>query len=253
MAIHSTKNYIGNTVIELDVIDSTNNYAMGLVQKGIAKHGLCVMANEQKFGKGQRNKKWISEPGKNLIFSVVLEPVLLDLEEMFSLSIMSALSVYDLITHFTKSQTSIKYPNDIYWRDRKAGGILIENKFKGTKWQYAVVGVGLNVNQTNFSGDLLNPVSVKQITGADYPIKEVAEKLMYFMELRYEELMQSGKARQLLAYNKYLFRRAEPVKLKNEDTVFSCVVEGVNANGQIMVSGAPRAAYEYWEIEWIKY
>mgnify|MGYP006201769351 CR=1 FL=1 len=159
--------------IELDIVDSTNNYAMGLIHAGVAQHGTVVFAHYQNKGKGQRGKSWETEPGANLSFSIILQPHFLVPTQMFQLLAVTALSVRQELEQYIGDEAKIKWPNDLYWRDRKTGGILIENVLRGTQWQWAVVGIGINVNQTTF-GTLRNPVSIKQITGKETTVKELA-------------------------------------------------------------------------------
>jgi BirA family biotin operon repressor/biotin-[acetyl-CoA-carboxylase] ligase len=148
----------------LDSVDSTNNYAMQNVHAGMARHGDGYFAKEQTNGKGQRGKSWETDPGSN-----ILKP--------FHLSVAVAVACYDLFEKFAGEDTSIKWPNDLYWRDRKAGGILIENIHRGKEWNQAIVGIGININQGSFSPEIKNPVSLKHITGKDFDPIALAKEL----------------------------------------------------------------------------
>jgi BirA family biotin operon repressor/biotin-[acetyl-CoA-carboxylase] ligase len=123
---------------------------MGKVRAGMAQHGLSVFALEQTRGKGQRDKIWISEPGQNIALSLVLEPKH-HFPSLFLLSMAMAVGTVRFFRKYVPDDVSIKWPNDVYWRDRKAGGILIENVWQGGVWKFAVVGIGININQTRFS------------------------------------------------------------------------------------------------------
>ena len=131
----------------LDTVDSTNNYAMARIDDGLAKHGMVWFANEQTAGKGQRGKEWASEKGKNIAMSLVLSPEQLKLTSQFHLSAAVALACFEFLSGYIDGEAKIKWPNDLFWRDRKAGGILIENKLQGKTWKWAVVGIGININQ----------------------------------------------------------------------------------------------------------
>ena len=146
----SSLNPIGTPFIELHTVDSTNNYAMGLVHAGMAQHGTAVFAHEQTKGRGQRNKAWVSEPGANIALSVIFQPPAFSTSQLFMISKLVATAVLNFFNSYATTDTSIKWPNDIYWRDRKAGGILIENMVNGSTWNWAVVGIGININQVNF-------------------------------------------------------------------------------------------------------
>ena len=120
-------NPIGEPFIELSEVDSSNNYAMQQVQAQMAAHGFTCFAHFQKAGKGQRGKEWITERGQNILMSCVVEPSFLSIDNQFILNAAVALACFDLFNLYAIDKTSIKWPNDIYWEDRKAGGILVEN------------------------------------------------------------------------------------------------------------------------------
>jgi BirA family biotin operon repressor/biotin-[acetyl-CoA-carboxylase] ligase len=152
-----------------------------------AQHGMAIFTHEQTAGKGQRGKIWASQKGLNIALSVLLNPYSLSVPDQFRLSVCIAVSTCDLFSIYAGDETKIKWPNDIYWRDRKAGGILIENVIQSSQsaigsWQWAVIGIGLNVNQTDFDPDVPNPVSLKQITGKIYEPIELAKELCSVIE-----------------------------------------------------------------------
>src|SRR4051812_42781769 len=122
---------IGHFFKMLPLVDSTNNYAMGQVHAGLAKHGFVYATEEQTAGKGQRGKIWQSEPGSNITLTAVLEPYPLSYAKQFYLSAVIALACFDFVRKYAGEKTKIKWPNDIYIDDRKAGGILIENVLNG--------------------------------------------------------------------------------------------------------------------------
>src|SRR5687768_13782589 len=140
---------------------------MQLIHEGMAQHGTVVFAHEQTKGKGQRNKQWISAPNQNLMFSLITEPFGLNTSQVFLLSMSVANGVQAFFNKYAVDQVKIKWPNDLYWGDRKAGGILIENIVQGTNWKHAIIGIGININQTDF-GDFIKAVSLKMIIGKAY-------------------------------------------------------------------------------------
>lgn len=235
----------------LDSVDSTNNYAMGIVHAGLAKHGMAWFAHEQTKGKGQRGKSWQSGKGENIALSIVLVPKGLKAPEVFKISVMVSLACTHFINGFAGSEVFIKWPNDIYWRDRKAGGILIENVMQGGTWKYAVVGIGINVNQTSFSGGLKNPVSLKEITGKSFDIEALAKGLHKAVLLAVEEMGSKPFSTFLAEYNHYLYKLNSTVKLKAENKVFECIINGVNERGKLLTSGASNKEFEFGQVEWI--
>ena len=174
---------LGEPLIELSEIDSTNMYAMEQIHAQKALSGSVYQTDFQTNGKGQHGRIWESHRGENLLCTYVLELNALKQgknwvpSEQLGLSAAVALGAQAFFMEFAGEETKIKKPNDIYWRDRKAGGILIENIVRGTDWTWTVIGIGLNINQTRFSNEAGNPVSLKQITGKDWDIKTMQKKL----------------------------------------------------------------------------
>jgi BirA family biotin operon repressor/biotin-[acetyl-CoA-carboxylase] ligase len=174
---------LGAPLIELPSIDSTNIYAMEQIKAGKAISGSCYNTPFQTHGKGQHGRIWESEKGQNLLCSYVLELKSLNPsknwgpEDQKGLSAAVAIGAKAFFGAHAGEETLIKLPNDIYWRDRKAGGILIENSLRGTEWTWAVIGIGFNINQTSFSPDAPNPVSLRQITGRQWEIARLQTEL----------------------------------------------------------------------------
>ena len=225
------KTAIGHPFLELPEVESTNIYAMEQLQANLAAHGTAFFAHSQTAGKGQHGKSWTTEPGTHLAMSVVLDSSFLSVSQQFPLSVMAALATHDLFSKYAGKETQIKWPNDIYWRDRKAGGILIENQLKGNMWQGSVVGVGINMNQVHFPLSLPNPVSLKQITGKSFHTVTAAKELCECFETHYQELKNGGFKNQLARYNEHLYKRGEEVKLKKGNIVFNCLSRVVSEKG----------------------
>ena len=113
--------------VELQSVDSTNNYARQQIHAGLAQHGMGIFTHEQLAGKGQRGNSWSSEKDANIILSIVIKPQPLLLTQQFMLSACVAVSIHDFFSKYAGDSTKIKWPNDLYWQDRKAGGVLIES------------------------------------------------------------------------------------------------------------------------------
>ena len=179
---------LGAPLIELSTIDSTNIYAMAQIKAGLAKSGSCYTADFQTNGKGQHGRVWESTKGQNLLCSYILELNTLDAlknwtpADQIGFSASIALGARAFFAAFAGSETKIKKPNDIYFSDRKAGGILIENLVRGQEWTWAVIGIGMNINQTEFSPEALNsvssnPISLQEITNQSWDIKKMQQHL----------------------------------------------------------------------------
>jgi BirA family transcriptional regulator, biotin operon repressor / biotin---[acetyl-CoA-carboxylase] ligase len=233
----------------LEKVDSTNNYAMALVQNGLAGDENAVFTREQTNGKGRRGKVWDSTKDMNIAMSIMLEMQWLSVLEQFRLSIAVALACYDLISKYNPAATSIKWPNDIFIDDSKAGGILIENVIKGTLWQWAIIGIGLNINQVDFEKYNLSPISLKQISGKDHNCLEMAKELHDFVLKRINNLKSGEFTKMLEEYNDKLFARNRFVKLKKENIVFETKIIAVSAMGQLITQDVFERHFNFDEVE----
>ena len=247
----AAKNKIGQPFIQFDTIASTNSYAIDRIQANLAAHGTTYFAHNQTEGKGQRGKIWLTENGANITLSVIVDCSLLSIQHQFKLSAAAALGCFDFFSQYAGEETSIKWPNDIYWRDRKAAGILIENIVRGSDWTYAVIGIGMNINQTTFSHEAKNPVSLKQITGKHFDIVEIAKLLCNHLEKRYQQLLADDFPNILADYNYKLYKANQRVTLKKGSVSFKCVIDGVNDYGQLLVSQAAQQSFDFGEVEWV--
>ena len=179
---------LGAPLLELSTIDSTNIYAMAQIKAGLAKSGSCFRADYQTHGKGQHGRVWESSKGQNILCSYILELEKLDglkkwtPADQIGFSAAIALGARAFFAAFAGSETKIKKPNDIYFSDRKAGGILIENLVRGQEWTWTVIGIGMNINQTEFSPEALNsvssnPISLQEITNQSWDVKKMQQHL----------------------------------------------------------------------------
>ena len=194
---------LGAPLIELSTIDSTNIYAMAQIKAGLAKSGSCFTADFQTNGKGQHGRVWESSKGQNLLCSYILELNTLDAlknwtpADQIGFSAAIALGARAFFAAFAGSETKIKKPNDIYFSDRKAGGILIENLVRGQEWTWAVIGIGMNINQTEFSPEALNsvssnPISLQEITNQSWDVKKMQQHLSEALNDAIHDWLQFG-------------------------------------------------------------
>lgn len=194
---------LGAPLIELSTIDSTNIYAMAQIKAGLAKSGSCYTADFQTNGKGQHGRVWESNKGQNLLCSYILELNTLDAlknwtpTDQIGFSAAIALGARAFFAAFAGSETKIKKPNDIYFSDRKAGGILIENLVRGQEWTWTVIGIGMNINQTEFSPEALNsvssnPISLQEITNQSWDVKKIQQHLSEALNSAIQDWLQFG-------------------------------------------------------------
>ena len=248
-----SNNPLGEPFVELDSVDSTNNYALAQIHAGLAQHGQAFFAWEQFAGKGQRGRVWESQKGHNLAISLVFRPYPLGPQQQFQLSTCLAVAVARWFSRNAGDETRIKWPNDLYWHDRKAGGILVESIVSGTgaEWKWAVAGIGININQVQFNPDLVNPVSLRQITGKNWPLKELAQALCQEIELRWQQLQQHGFADILNEYNELLYRRGRAARFRVGNRSFTATVLRVDESGLLWLDEGMEKSYSFGEISLI--
>lgn len=225
---------IGDTIIELSEIDSTNNYAMRLISEGMAEHGMVIRADFQTDGKGQLGNTWHSEERKNLLLSVILDTTGFSLEKQFYLNAMACLSVADaLMTNYTLRDISIKWPNDIYAGNKKLAGILIENNLRGNAWTNAIIGIGINVNQVNFP-DLNRATSIRNETNQEIKMNGLIKHLFRSINKFYDIFNHKNESL-FEFYNQMLYMRNKEILFQKRYEIFRGILKGVSTEGLIEI------------------
>lgn len=177
-------------LIHISETNSTNSYLHTFCAKEKVEEFTTVVANFQTSGRGQRGNSWESEPYKNLLFSFVLFPEFLEARRQFLISQVVSLAIKEELDTYT-TDISIKWPNDIYWKEKKICGILIENDLMGRNISQSIAGIGININQETFHSSAPNPVSLYQITGNQYDIFEVLRNIMLRIQSYYCQLQKN--------------------------------------------------------------
>jgi BirA family biotin operon repressor/biotin-[acetyl-CoA-carboxylase] ligase len=242
---------IGHSFTHFHTITSTNLYAMERIREGLAVHGEAIIADEQTAGRGQRGKKWHAEAGKNIQVSLVINMAKLAASQSFRLSACIALGVRDALQEATGHTFQIKWPNDLYLGDRKAGGILIENSFQAGIWQWAVAGIGINVNQTQFSPELPNPVSLAQVTGQELDVPALTTRICAHIDYRWQQLLDGYWPDLLADYNQALYGRGEQKRLRVNSAVTAYLVQRVNGQGRLVCGEMGEYVFDFGEVEWV--
>jgi len=240
---------IGDVIIELSEIDSTNNYAMRLIDEGMAEHGMVVRADFQTKGKGQLANLWLAEESKNLLISAIIDTREFAIEKQFFLNAATCLSVAEmLMTNYNIPHVSIKWPNDIYAGDKKIAGILIENSLRGSQWTNAVVGIGLNVNQAVFS-DLNRATSLFNQTQEKQKVKSVLKNLLKILNKHFLKIGNNEHAL-FEAFNQNLYKVNKEITFTKKNELYKGIVKGVNAFGELEVEVEGKLKrYRHKEIE----
>lgn len=226
--------FIGNHIVKLNEVDSTNSFALGLLRGADIAEGAVVTARSQTTGRGQRGNSWFSEPGKNITCSIILKPTFLDISLQFDLTRAVALGIADLLSDLLPStEVRIKWPNDIIADGKKVAGILIENVVNGNQVSASIAGIGLNVNQADFGNDAPHAVSVLQLTGREFETEEAMKHLFANIEARYLQL-RGGNVEKLRAdYHARLFKRDVPARYTDFKTIFDATLESVSVEGML--------------------
>lgn len=242
-------NIIGQTVVILDRVGSTNNYATVQVRENEVEEGAVFLAVDQNEGRGQQTNRWESEAKKNITCSIVLKPDFLEIADQFMLSKAVCLGISDyLSTHVDSVQ--VKWPNDIYVGDRKICGILIENSIMNGRFSTSIVGIGLNINQGEFISDAPNPVSLYQLTGNELDVNSEFEKLCEAIDAYYCALI-DGKYQEISAcFEAKLYRKGEWHFYTDETHRYKGRILGVNKIGQLRIEeqGGPVHEYHFKEV-----
>lgn len=228
---------IGNEIIRLTEVDSTNRFFMDWLNREKPTEGTLVISENQTAGKGMDGSVWESNPGQNLTFSFVLYPTFLAPEGQFYLNKTISLGLVDCVADLLpdRSDIRIKWPNDIYIGDHKLAGTLIQNGVKGSVFDFSVIGIGLNVNQVSFVGDASNPVSLKMASGKEFGLDSVFQKLIEKIEARYLLLRNGQRPFIDEDYLKYLYRYKEIATYFYKGSSITAKITGVNRYGQLIL------------------
>ena len=224
-------------IIKLNAIDSTNSYLKKEALKKRLKSYTVVMANHQQMGRGQMGTSWDSDKGKNLTISILVNFNNFKIEHQFYLSMAVSLGVLTVVNQYVKTMLFIKWPNDILAVKDKVAGILIENVLKGNRIDYTVIGVGLNVNQTEFNPSLSNITSLKKITGRHFDLDEIVSKLIASIQsfVNYIESKDFKKLKQLYINELYKFNKPAMFK-DNNGVLFLGKITDIADDGRLVVT-----------------
>ncbi|MBO4730050.1 MAG: biotin--[acetyl-CoA-carboxylase] ligase [Bacteroidaceae bacterium] len=220
-------------IIRVAETDSTSKEIVRELERSKAREYISVLqADYQTAGRGQQGNSWESERGKNLLFSVMLWPQGVEVSRQFRLSQAMAVAVRDALAQYADGFT-IKWPNDIYYGEKKVSGTIIETTWKGEMVERCVIGVGINVNQREFHSDAPNPVSMCQIVGREVSREELLDKVMERFVTLYERLGDDGDEEIGCAYMSHLFWREGMHRYCDADGEFEAEVLDVAADGHL--------------------
>lgn len=225
---------IGSTIVHLDIVDSTNNYAAKELLTKSLNEGTVFLAACQQSGRGQGASSWESSDGLNLTFSIILYPKNLEVSIQFLISKAISLGIVDFLANHTEG-IRIKWPNDIYAGDKKIAGILIETAVMAGKVSRAVVGIGLNINQEIFVSDAPNPVSLKNLTGNNYDLGKTLNELCFHLDKRYQQMIGFNSFQINRDFEKQLYLCGEWTLFRADGSDFEGMIRGTDAEGQLLI------------------
>ena len=251
----------------VEEVDSTNNWLKSAVAEQAAWLGeerIAVVSTVfQTAGRGQAGNGWESEREKNLLFSVLLRKPQVPVEKQFLISMLAAVALWDTVAEaIGKEGLTIKWPNDLYWGDKKLAGMLIENTLAGGEIAHSIIGIGLNINQEQWIGNAPNPVSMRLITGQSYSPEKVLTRYMTHLEAWRQRPQREWRE----AYMQHLYRRegwwhfverevslTPTMNAQTTDGGFLARIEGITEHGELILKreNNETKTYHFKEIRYI--
>ena len=222
-----------------------------IVKKEDFSEGLVIYTDHQKSGKGQRGNVWLSEPGKNILMSVLIKPAYLLIAEQHLLNVVVGLSVIRSLAHYVEEKRlKLKWPNDILIDKMKICGILVENTIQGDKLENSIVGIGLNLNQKAFNLPMATSLAID--TDSEFDRIEFIEQLLIDLEYFLLKLKNGQKNLLLQLYHEKLYLKGELSSYKDVDGQFEGIILGIGNTGKLIVSkNGSLQNYDIKEIEFL--
>ena len=239
-------------IIHIDETDSTNRWLKSKQLTANSQQLTAIWADYQTAGRGCGTNTWESERGKNLLFSLLLHPENLPANEQFQISMAISLAIVDALGQLV-GDLSIKWPNDIYWRNGKLAGILIENTLKGSFVKDSVVGVGLNVNQREFRSKAPNPVSLWQITGQETDREQLLRTILQAFDNLIDTRESAPSVPFKARYMKMLYRRKGFHPYTDKDGAFMAEIAGIEDDGHLLLTddNGQQRRYAFKEVQFV--
>jgi BirA family biotin operon repressor/biotin-[acetyl-CoA-carboxylase] ligase len=242
--------FIGKNVFFVPECHSTNSLALDFAQNRETPEGSVVITDHQTAGRGQRGNSWVTDAGKNLTLSVILKPGFLPVIEQFQLNVMTSLAVRDLVHAKVAGQVAIKWPNDVLVNGKKICGILIENQLQNSAISSSVVGIGLNINQENFTNP--SATSLKIINDTSWELQPMFEGMMEFLEARYLQLRNRSSAMRE-EYLDHLYWKGEMHTFNSGNSEFEGTIIGITTLGMLEVkTNTEVKTFDVKEIAYIR-
>ncbi|MFW6043646.1 MAG: biotin--[acetyl-CoA-carboxylase] ligase [Marinilabiliaceae bacterium] len=239
-------------IIQPEETESTSSYLKEILKQRQLPECSVVITNRQTAGRGQPGNAWISNPGKNLTFSMIFYPEMVPASEQFILSKAVTVAITDVLGEMIP-EVSIKWPNDIYHQDRKLGGILIENTLNGPNISQSIAGIGLNINQMTFSETIPNPVSLQKITGQKHELLPLFESIFHSLTEHYAQLVNDETETISEKYMDRFYRKKGWHKYKDANGEFTAKFSRIGPAGHLFLQrkNGEISRYAFKEVEFI--
>lgn len=241
--------FVGQKIQYMSECHSTNDIAADIAKSAGSLEGTLVITDHQTRGRGQRGNSWLSAKGENITFSIILKPSFLKATDHFQLHYISSLAVYNALREIVRD-VKIKWPNDILVKGKKICGILVENAISRGHIDTAIIGIGLNVNQTHFENE--RATSLKDITGQSHKREELIASICEKLEAAYLSLRSGNLANLKIQYLNALFQFNEAAMYEAHGETFSGCIQGVDTQGRLMIDRAGEVLFfDFKEVRFL--
>ncbi len=239
------------TLIRLDTVDSTNNYAANLLKLSAVPEGTVITALRQTHGRGQRGAIWQSDPGENLLCSMILYPTSIRVDHQFSLIAMTALAVHSAVEDLIQKPVYIKWPNDLILDQKKVGGILLETTITDNRIQHVILGIGLNLNQSEF--EVRHASSLRKVSGQYIDREECLKRIIERIRYYYIQLLKHGSVDIHREYISNLYQLGQMRTYRYAGQPLTAQILGVETDGRLWLEKEDGQRFHcmFKEIEWV--
>lgn len=243
----SSDQTIGAHRLHFTQVDSTNEEAKRLLNKGDAKEGLVITADLQTQGRGQYGRVWESETGRNIMMSIVVSPLFLKVADQFVLNTWSSLAVAEVVSYYS-DWVKVKWPNDVYVKNKKIAGILIQNYIQGDRINHSIIGIGLNVYQRTWPNQVPNATSLYLESQQQLEKEIIIKDLCKALDARYKRLPIDTKAMHR-EYESNLYRKGEVSLFERGEAQVEGIIQGIDDTGRLLIDHSSTIhAYNHGEI-----
>ena len=234
-------------IIKINATNSTNSFLKELAQNSSLDEITVAVTNNQTSGRGQMNNSWVSEPYKNLTFSLFTTLKKVKVEHQAYLNFAVSLAIYDVLLEYDVPNLYIKWPNDIMSGKKKICGILIENTFSHSRIKNTIVGIGLNVNQEKFHKNLINASSLKIILKKSIELEALMNKIINHINLKISCIELENFNQIYNRYHQALYKKGIPTTFLNQKTnqLFMGIINGVSSSGNLQIQLEDNSIQEF--------